>query len=1161
MSNIPALEARRGQILEQISDLLAIIAVNKRELQRLAASLPFATNAIQRQQIQGNITRLKEQIAADEAKLASLYSELAEVDAQIRLATEQSQSRVSAGQTVAQAQRANDDRAEPVAPDAPAPPLAGYAPTNADRFLPNENVGTDEPLRPIENTQAIPPITANPGPPPPRLAGINGRAYRTAEPGGPPADASQQARDDALPTQQQGVGSAKDDATGGGGAGVTARINSLFGGEAGRIIPQGNALDAFASYTYSVSIYMLSSADYKTMLRQKTPPRGWQLLIQSGGAPVAGGQFQALDRQELQQAADGNGPITEPNLGRNQFFPLDFYIDDLVINHLTPNKGPGSPHSATNLTFKIYEPNGITFLPNLYRAVQQYVNVRGGPASVTQNKVYSSQNFLMVIRFYGYDANGNLVTVTNSNNQITSASGTVLQSAGNTTIEKYIPFQFTDIKFKVANRITEYECSAVCPQNRINTNNTRGIIPYNIELASQSLQELLTGPINFVSGTKSAGAGSQVTDTGDETARLLAPSPAPTPASPGTGYNPRTAQLANRTTTAPTRSANSDADAQPGGFYGSAPPKADAATRANSLTISQGLQEALNRFQAEISGPEDDKPQLYPDIYEIVIEEDILKNATLVPPGEFNPRQSAMIKAQTAKESVDGATQSVDTLSKNKPITAGTPIVQAIDLACRTSSYVLEQQLFYIDSVTGQRVDNANPIPYVAWYRIGLEAEPTEFYDTKRQDWQYRIKYSIAPYQVNQIKTDYFPRTQFQGTHKVYNYWFTGENTQVLDFQQDFNYLYYITQNAGSRPKRTSNYLEADRFYYSPLSNESSQGQENMEVYEGSAGAAAYLYSPADQSEIKLTLVGDPAWIFQGEVWSGIQGINTLRTAFLSDGTINPDGREVLFEVVFNQPVDYDLSTGLMDPGQNNLGTNTASRQAGIYSGPSGLPRERYIYQARQCTSYFRQGKFTQQLEGVLKTFPLEDPAPAAKSAQKEKQDNINSAASQQSQSRVPVKSAMSGRTYTPPNGTGRGSLANRYGGKGAKQSPPLIGDSFRTDDFFPPAIESPVSLAPQSQNEAPTSSTQVVGTAASPIAPSTIGPATGRDVGSPPTVPLYLNNNQVVQVSSVQEIQSYSGQASAQARLAAAGRLSVAQRAANNPISTSTRQVIARET
>ena len=71
----------------------------------------------------------------------------------------------------------------------------------------------------------------------------------------------------------------------------------------------------------------------------------------------------------------------------------------------------------------------------------------------------------------------------------------------------------------------------------------------------------------------------------------------------------------------------------------------------------------------------------------------------------------------------------------------------------------------------------------------------------------------------------------------------------------------------------------------------------------------------------KLEIVGDPAWMQQGEVSTGINWPNFNFNPFNADGGINFDSQQVLFDISFNQPTDYNFSTGLMDVNSNNTPT------------------------------------------------------------------------------------------------------------------------------------------------------------------------------------------------------------------------------------------------
>jgi hypothetical protein len=109
----------------------------------------------------------------------------------------------------------------------------------------------------------------------------------------------------------------------------------------------------------------------------------------------------------------------------------------------------------------------------------------------------------------------------------------------------------------------------------------------------------------------------------------------------------------------------------------------------------------------------------------------------------------------------------------------------------------------------------------------------------------------------------------------------------------------------------------------------------------------------------EITILGDPAWIPQGEVVALPPAGNWVSDGFLPDGTINFSAGQVLFEIAINAPSDYDLSTGLMDPD-----TQISGMIDNI--GQQNQPRRRYVYNAVEVESIFNKGEFTQQLKGLL---------------------------------------------------------------------------------------------------------------------------------------------------------------------------------------------------
>ena len=306
-----------------------------------------------------------------------------------------------------------------------------------------------------------------------------------------------------------------------------------------------------------------------------------------------------------------------------------------------------------------------------------------------------------------------------------------------------------------------------------------------------------------------------------------------------------------------------------------------------------------------------------------------------------------------------------DPKSKRFSIQAGQSIVQVIDMIVRASTYISDQQWINFNEKTGEVTKKDKAPDVLQWFKIRTQVKVLE-YDNKRNDFAYEIKYIVSRYQVNNVRSPYFGPTKYRGVHKKYDYWFTGENTEVLDFKQDYNYLYYQTMSGDMGvPHLQNNARELQKRYYQPNSSESNRGGKNRSA-EGAANAASILYSPSDQSTASLTIVGDPDWIAQSELFYSPDAVGVGLGPFMSDGSVNYDASEVLFSINYNTPVDYNLSTGVADPGTENLGRD-------LGSGVAGVSQFSFIYRANTITTYLSGGAFRQNLQGSLMLFPSEE--------------------------------------------------------------------------------------------------------------------------------------------------------------------------------------------
>lgn len=651
-----------------------------------------------------------------------------------------------------------------------------------------------------------------------------------------------------------------------------------------QLIPQPNVLNQYASYTYQASLYLMTKESYQNMINTGNKSvAGAQLLVQSGGAAAG---------------------------TRNEYFDLDYYIDNIELKSFIAGKSVKLAHNVSDVKMTVVEPNGISFIRNLDAAVQQFL---GGRQNAKRN--FTAQIYLLVIRFYGYDDQGNLVR-----GGVAAPNQT---SDPNAFVEKWYPLIITKVNFRVASKAVEYEIEAKAPPYYINASQGRGTIPFNIELSGQTLKELLAGPSTYTTG-----------------------------ASASTAADARAAAAA-------TDSRRLDL---------TAPAKANAA-QTNKTTVRAGLMSALNEYQDKLvkSG----KVQ-YPDEYEIEFALDSMANATVINPGLLI-NATSMSKPGTAADQKLGAKQSMDPKSRVESATAGMQIVQFIDMLVRNSSYIKEQQTLVINEKTNEGKPTGINIKNTAWYKISFQAQAKmDQYDEKRNGYAYKIKYIVSPYKISQLNSPYFKAPTFNGVHKQYRYWFTGENKEVISYEESLNALYYIVLTGGnlggassSANSLVNNVSELLQYQPQTASGQSTYGGDGR-TNEPGANAADQLYSPSDLKEADVTIVGDPAWLQQGEAFVGIpKGASYAFSAFLPDGSINFDSQQVLFEIGYNAPADYNLQTGLIEPARG-LANSLLSQEAQSTRPTYGGTQESRIYIAKEVRSHFVKGKFTQTLKGSL---------------------------------------------------------------------------------------------------------------------------------------------------------------------------------------------------
>jgi hypothetical protein len=397
-----------------------------------------------------------------------------------------------------------------------------------------------------------------------------------------------------------------------------------------------------------------------------------------------------------------------------------------------------------------------------------------------------------------------------------------------------------------------------------------------------------------------------------------------------------------------------------------APQNAASATKTSTVNIGTGLATALTLYSQQLANQNGG----IADEYVIRFADPMIATAKMIPPGPIDKAFTGAAGTNSAAAQKDPNRQSAPLNVRTKGATAGKQIIQFIDEVIRSSSYLSDQQLY----IWNNKTEQFDPSPTrsaqsFGWFNIICTADPLD-YDEKRNDFAYRMTYTIVPYET-QVLSEYFTKGRFRGAHKIYNYWFTGQNNSIENFSQTFNNQW--TQSyTGVTKKLAPNYntnLYVAKKQYMQASNQNRQGGPNK-TFEPAANAADSLYT-TDSLKIKLDILGDPAWLPSADsikaVLTGLQSV--YANPFNPDGSINTAASVPYFTFAWNQPVDYNLDTGLMDTGANNFNADRAN-------GKAGDAQESVTYICFKSRSRFNRGKFTQELEGYALDLGPGDAAP-----------------------------------------------------------------------------------------------------------------------------------------------------------------------------------------
>jgi hypothetical protein len=682
--------------------------------------------------------------------------------------------------------------------------------------------------------------------------------------------------------------------------------------------PVRNILHSYPSYTYNIGLHILTPDMYNAMVTSTGPshyrPRN-NVLIASGGA--YGKANSVTDPSSGFLVEDSNQP-------RNEFFRnTDYFIDELQFETIIGMGGTTHNSNVSTLSFKIIEPNSFALFENLVRASNSL-----GISS------YLNASYLLVISFKGYSADGvpavNLVPHT-----------------------KHIPIKITGFNVKVSAKGAEYTVEGVAFSHAA-IEPSATTLPTQISVNALTVEDFFNSIVPDKPSASSFLTAHAKKTAADAKPNALKPDTYSFEIFPELAKSP----VSRPEDLDPNRSAMSNI----GG-----------AAKNNELSVAEKKAIAEKKIIVE--------PVLTAaELQEIDATVESLSENGLLSNNTKEQLRAKQIESKLAEKRFNEAPK----LSWQFQFEKGLLMTDMITKVILSSDYIRQQ--FPTDATTPSTAAIGNTID---WFKIVPLIRLGE-YDAKANRYQKHYTFRVLPYKKI---ANGFPGVGIQIPDraqlvKEYDYIFTGKNMDVTKLDIEFNTMYYIGMtslaeqlSAGSGIVTSAPAVpEEDTGLSQSVSGELDGGiapaapvddsgmlappatfAEPVVVTENNQTNKTTSSSPdtkqarindfmtfvmkrpsADMIVVELGIVGDPQFIKQDNVFYAAPVNDSDPNSAFVGAHMKTDAGDVLVQLNFYSPSDYNEETGLLD-----------NVHKSAFSG---------IYRVQTVANSFSRGKFEQTL-------------------------------------------------------------------------------------------------------------------------------------------------------------------------------------------------------
>ena len=623
---------------------------------------------------------------------------------------------------------------------------------------------------------------------------------------------------------------------------------------------------------------------------------------------------------------------------------VEFFIEDVEIkNHVAPN--PGTRHSnAMSIKFKVIEPYSIgQFFHNLRTA-----------SMIAGHANYIVAPFLLSVAFVGYDDDGNVKSPLFS--------------------QRHFPLRFMKVDMNVTGAGAVYEITAV-PCNDIAMSDTVQETKTDVKLVGSTVHELLqSGGFSLTKAYNNLQVElekSKQVDVGNQYI-ISFPKGDLAESAIGSGLAAAGATISSAVTSTLTKLYETIS-----GDKGGDVDQAALQAKVNKAIPSVGL--SSSALGSQLATAAENEATM----------NDIGKSKMISNAGQMTCTPTDPMGEASFIESLSNkGTFTRGNLTVSKDFTeytfkSGTSISSIIEEVVLTSEW-MKKQVENAPNAKGRR----------NWFRIETQVyngSSTLFGGLFSGESPKIYVYRVVPYTVDAANTSP-PNTSFAFSDlfkqneaiKAYNYIYTGDNVDIIDFDLQFNMAFFTGIQAARNQRSLSTNVGAQQaavqggpqpYTKTGTSSPALPGSEAKAPVESVAGRnnpsgggnvnsndpvtgivrdlnEMIINSSNDMLTVELTIHGDPYYLADAGIGNYIGLSNPINEAITVEGSMNPIKGEVQVALNFRTPIDYDADDGFVKYPLGGFLPIT------MFSG---------LYQVIMVDNTFSKGKFTQKLKLVRK--------------------------------------------------------------------------------------------------------------------------------------------------------------------------------------------------